>query len=112
MASAPTQVWNGKSGTSYTYWIYPIGTSMADVDGNYIYAYRYKSEDGTRYWKPVYIGEGNLKDRSYLGSDYRGRCIKNNKATHFHAHRNEDEAKRLDEETDLRARFSTPCNRQ
>ena len=111
MSNDPTCIWRGKSGTQYKYWIHPIGTPMKKVDGNYIYAYKYKGADGSWYWKPVYIGEGNLQDRAKLGSHDRGDCIKNSGATHFHAHTNTDKAKRLAEETDLRANRSTSCNR-
>ena len=111
MSKAPSIKWDGKNGT-YTYRIYPIGTPMKDTAGNYIYAYKYQGADRSWYWKPVYIGEGNLKDRSNLGGHDRGNCIKNNGATHFHAHTNSVKSTRLDEETDLRANYSTPCNRQ
>ena len=71
MSNAPTCIWRGKSGNPYKYWVHPIGTSMKDTAGNYIYAYEYQGADGSRYWRPVYIGEGNLKDRSDLGSHHR-----------------------------------------
>jgi len=112
MSNRPTCKWRGKSGATYEYTLYPIGTPMKEVDGNYIYAYRYK-KDGRWYNKPIYIGEGNLKDRANVGSHERGGCIEDNGATHFHAHsRNSDRSKRLAEETDLRASYLTPCNRQ
>lgn len=112
MSNAPTCIWDGKSGNSYKYWVHPIGTPMKDTPGNYIYAYEYQGTDGARYWGPVYIGQGNLAERSDLGSHHRGNCIKNKGATHFHAHTNSSESGRLAEETDLRANYSTPCNRQ
>jgi len=112
MSNTPTAIWTGKSAARYKYWVYQLGTSMKQVDGNYIYARSYQRADGNWYWKAIYIGEGNLSDRSDLDSHHRGDCIRINRATHFHAHTNASNKARLDEETDLRASHSTPCNRQ
>lgn len=102
---AETCRWIGNSGAGYTYFIYEIGHPMADTPGNYIYA---KVVSGK--WHPVYIGQGNLRNRSDTDTHHKGRCIKRNSATHFHAHRNADERDRKAEEQDLLAHYSTPCN--
>ena len=111
MSNTPTCKWNGKSGTRYTYYIHAIGTPMKDVDGNYIYAYLGPPDaKGNRYWHPVYIGQGNLKERSDTSSHHKGYCITQAGATHFHAHTNGIKSDRLAEERDLLANYNTPCN--
>ena len=85
---AETHKWVGKSGKSYTYQVCSIGTAMKDEKANYIYAK--KGLYGS--WLPVYIGQGNLKDRSDTDSHHKGDCIKRNGATHFHAHLNAHES--------------------
>ena len=113
MAHEGTCEWIGKSGTKYRYYVYPIGHSIADVKGNYIYA-RCRHEDGERIHYPIYIGQGNLSTRSIPGNDRRGRCITQKKPTHFHCHKKNEghEQSRIDEETDLRNNYDSPCNRQ
>ena len=53
MSNAPTIKWNGKSGTQYEYYIYPIGTSFKEIPGNYIFA----KKNNSGYWSPCYIGQ-------------------------------------------------------
>ena len=113
MSQRPTCTWTGASGSQYAYRIYPIGTPMADVAGNYIYAYlSHVDERGVRRWNPVYIGQGNLADRSDLSSHHKGYCIRQTGATHFHAHTNALKYARVAEEHDLLANRTTPCNDQ
>lgn len=100
-----THTWHGKK-QSYRYNVYLIGSAAIPAgDGNYVYAKRY----GTS-WKPVYIGQGDLKDRSDLDSHHKGGCIRRNGATHFHAHLNSLESRRRAEEKDLLDNHWTPCN--
>ena len=101
----PCPVWSAVLCKDYTYYVYPIGSHMPDEKGNYIYA----KEQG-QYWKPVYIGQGNLKDRSDTDSHHKGDCIKGNGATHFHAHLNPGQLSREAEEKDLLNNYNTPCN--
>ena len=105
-------VWTGASGSRYTYYVHPIGWRAApDQDGNYIYARLDRTnKDGVRWWKPVYIGQGDLADRSDVGSHHKSGCIKRSMATHFHCHSNEHHDKRLSEEADLLEKWDTPCN--
>ena len=102
---ADTCTWTGKSGASYKHNVYPIGTNMKDEKGNYIYA---KVQGQS--WVPVYIGQGNLKDRSDPASHHKGGCISRNGATHFHAHLNPDQRYREAEEQDLLNKYNTLCN--
>ena len=105
--------WRGGSGEQYDYRIYPIGTTFKNLDGNYIYA-RINRVDasGTRWWTAVYIGQGNLSERSDPNAHHRGTCIEQNGATHFHCHLNANLSARRAEEKDLLANHNTPCNRQ
>ncbi len=102
---APTHEWRGKSGAYYRYYVYRIGARMKDEKGNYIYA-----KQRGQSWEPVYIGQGNLKDRSDTGSHHKGSCIALNGATHFHAHLNALQSSRRAEELDLQGLWPTPCN--
>lgn len=111
MASEGTCKFIGASGTNYTYHIYPIGTTFKEADGNYIYAK--KNTEGE--WVLIYIGEGDLADRSKLEQDRRGECISAKGATHFLCHLNASHDERRDEETDLLANYPdayepTGCN--
>ena len=45
--------WAGKSGQTYRYWVYPIGTPMQAKGGNYIFA---KEIERGRF-VPIYIGQ-------------------------------------------------------
>ncbi len=84
---------------------------MRDVDGNYVYTrVSHVDERGTTIWSPVYIGQGNLKERSDTDSHHKGYCIKRSEATHFHAHTNSSKSSRLAEESDLLDNYATPCN--
>ena len=108
-----TQEWQGKSGQRYTYIVHRMETPMPDVAGNYIFAYEYE-EDGIWYWEPVYIGQGNLRDRSKLSNqDENEECIEAHEATHFHWHtRNKAWHERRAEEEDLITAHEPSCNDQ
>ncbi len=98
--------WDSKKGNSYTYYVYKLPHSFQDEDGNYIFA---KLEGNT--WWPVYIGQGNLKNRANLNNRTDNvACIRQNGATHVHAHSQSNKEKRLEEETDLINSYDTPCN--
>lgn len=96
---ADTVDWPGKSGKTYTHYIYELPYSFKDDQpGNYIFT---RVESGS--WIPVYIGQGDLGDRVGEGH-HKWQCIKSKRATHVHAHLNKDETARLAEERDLLAR--------
>lgn len=107
MANAPEVYWTGNSGTQYRYWVYPIGTELADKPGNYIYAGT--SADGKR-WTALYVGETNSLERR-LSNHEKEDCVKRHGATHIHAHASSsDERARRAEESDLLANRNPPCN--
>ena len=107
----PTCIWTGTSGTEYTYHVRELPVSLkTGQDGNYIYAK--KNPKGQ--WVPVYIGEGDLGERSGSGH-HKAHCIRQKGATHFHCHLRAGAAARRVEEADLLRRFTnayapTGCN--
>lgn len=93
--------WIGASGTQYTYYIWVLPASFSEnQDGNYIYSK--KSTQGN--WIPIYIGQGDLKDRTE--NHHQAGCISRKGATHIHVHLNPNEADRLAEESDLLANYT------
>ena len=99
--------WPGKSGKTYRYWIHPLPPNFKAAAGNYIFAK--ETSPGNGKWLPIYIGE--TKDLSERFDDHHKMgCIKRNGAMHIHAHTNDNEQARLDEEADLIANWNPPCN--
>src|SRR5689334_12125851 len=100
--------WPGVSGRSYRYWFYPIGHPLQPKPGNYIFA----KVNQNNAWEPIYIGETDDLDTRVATHEKRERARLHG-ATHIHAHLSPSERSvRLDEETDLRNNFATPCNDQ
>lgn len=109
----PTCTWGGMNGRQYTFYVFslPFFFSPGQL-GNYIYTRR--NERGL--WVPIYIGEGDLAERSDLNRHHQGSCIRARGATHFHCHLNNSQEYRLSEEADLLERFTNAfeplgCNR-
>ena len=101
--SQPTCDWKGASGNSYTFYIFSLPCTLdPDQDGNYIYVRR----NAENRWVPIYIGEGDLADRSNLNQHHKGECIRSRGATHFHCHKNASQSARSDEEADLLANYT------
>ena len=111
MAEQETCVWTGASGQKYTFYVYALPANLSSgQDGNYIYT---KIESGK--WKPIYIGQGDLGDRSDIDSHHQSACLKSKGASHFHCHKNASEAARKAEEKDLLTKYTqaykpTGCN--
>ncbi|HEY8591910.1 MAG TPA: hypothetical protein VIL42_03485 [Sphingomicrobium sp.] len=100
--------WPGASGRTYTYHVYGVGTSFKTEPGNYIFA---KVANGK--WVPVYIGESECLGERCTSTHHKWEAALKHGATHIHAHLNKAGLQsRLDEETDLRRNFNTPCNDQ
>ena len=97
-----TCTWTGASGKDYEFSIFQLPVSLnAGQDGNYIYAKR----NAENRWVPVYIGEGDLAERSGSGH-HKARCIREKGAGHFHCHLNSDLTRRRAEESDLLGRYT------
>ena len=90
MAEHPTCKWTGESVQEYTYYIWNLPVSFdKDQDGNYIYSK--KNANGN--WVPIYIGQGDLKDRAE--NHHQATCFSRKGATHIHVHLNSKNADRL-----------------
>lgn len=103
-----TIMWRGQSGRDYRYYsVYKIGADFDAAPGNYIFA----EEFGPGTFRPIYIGQtSDLSER--FDNHHAMPCIKRNRATYIHVHRNDrGEKARLAEESDLIARWDPPCNR-
>ena len=98
-----TWLWITDSET-YKYEVYPIGTELTAVPGNYIFA---KQIDIG--WEPLYVGEtGDLYNR--LPNHEKLPCVNANGGTHVHVRFNSNEQSRRDEESDLIALYNPTCN--
>lgn len=107
MGEQQTAVLVGRSGKTYSYGVYALGTSWHKTGGNYAFAKR-----GVRWvWEPVYIGEtDDLSTR--LPNHEKWPCALWYQATHILARVNNDSVARLTEEADLRNSYYPPCNEQ
>lgn len=101
--------WPGKSHRKYKYYVCELSFNPSpNQDGNYIFA---KIVNGS--WQPVYIGEGDLKERK--AAHMKNGCVTQKGATHFHCHLNSGKEAQQAEEGDLLANFPqafwpTGCN--
>ena len=101
MADHPTINWTGESGKQYKYYIWELPANFSEnQDGNYIYS---RLNENNR-WVPIYIGQGDLKDRTE--NHHQADCIKRKGATHIHVHLNGRKEDRLAEERDLLANYT------
>lgn len=87
-------IWTGKSGLTYTYYVYVKGTTFKKSDGNYIFA-----KKTTNGWDAVYIGEGDFETRPQ--DEEHLKCAEKKGFTHYHVHLNSNETNRKAEETDM-----------
>lgn len=93
MTHQGTAIWRGASCRTYTYWIYSLSAKLSSgQDGNYIY-----TKIVNQYWQPIYIGQGDLGDRTDVNTHHQSICLKSKGVTHVHAHVNSREADRLAE---------------
>ncbi len=81
MANLGTIDWPGKSGKTYRYWIYKIGTPLKADGGNYIFT---KQTAPNRFF-PIYIGQTEDLDIRF-DNHHKKDCISRAGATHIHAH--------------------------
>lgn len=105
------QIWNGGNGKQYLFTIYAINTKFKlKQNGNYIFTKLINNA-----WEAVYIGQGDIKQRTERHLD--NGCVLRKGATHIHAHLNNRESNRLAEEEDLlsgntEAYEPTGCNKK
>lgn len=99
MSNPQAATWQGGSRRQYTFWVYQLPANLnSGQAGNYIFT---KIVNGV--WVPVYIGEGELSERTGLDIHHQRACLIQKGATHVHAHKNDVEQDRKAEETDLLA---------
>ena len=101
-----TATWTGASGAKYTYTIYGLGTSFNSVGGNYMFV----RLDSNGKYSSLYVGQTEDLAQRLTPSHHKWPCATRNGMTHIAAHTNSSEARRLAEEQDLLAKFSTVCN--
>lgn len=112
MADHPICNWIGGSGLKYKYFVWELPVDFSEnQDGNYIYS----KKNSDNKWVPIYIGEGDLRERS--GGHHKANCISARGATHIHVHLNSKREDRRAEERDLLANYTnsyspTGCNDQ
>ena len=106
MSNAPTIHWEGQSGRTYQYWIFPLGTHLDEKPANYMFA----KETAPGFWRPCYIGQTENLNRR-LRDHEKEACATRHGATHIHAHLNgPDEPARRAEEKDLILKWRPACN--
>lgn len=98
--------WQGQSGKTYSYEVFPLDAAFQPLPGNYIYAQQ--TEDGT--WIPVYIAQTRDLHQRLEGHVRVDDAVQNG-ATHIHAHYcSAGQAARCSEERDLILRWQPVCN--
>ena len=101
MTERQTCTWTGASGRKYVYDVYRRHPHVTPQQaGNFVYA----KMDQRKRWVPIYIGEGDLVQRSAV-ERARAACIDAKGATHVHLHVNFDKEDRIAEENDLLSNF-------
>jgi hypothetical protein len=98
-------IWVGRSGARYAYKVFPPGTEWYDLPGNYVFARLLA--DGR--WQAIYVGQtDSFKNR--LPCHEKLPCARLHGFTHIHAHVNQFQFARMNEETDLVRGHNPPCN--
>ena len=105
-------IFYGKSGTSYEFEVYPIGTKFNVVSGVYIYTKRHIDPQNNKIVHTLlYIGETDSFKRRIHEDDYGGkRCTLRNNPDCICV-RLESESNRSDVEQDLIDNYTIRCNR-
>jgi len=105
--SPSTCNWNGKSGKTYIYLIYPINIPLSDYPGNFIFCKKISEET----WSPLYVSQATYLN-SRIVNMKKERCAKHKGATHIHIRINFSELKRLSEASDLIDNHDPVCNKE
>jgi hypothetical protein len=101
-------VLTGKSGTKYTFEMYPLDTSFRVVGGVYIITKRTVVSAGGSH-SLIYVGHtGNLSER--FDDHHKADCFKRHGANCIGVLLEENEQRRLAIEADLLKAYDWPCN--
>ncbi len=104
MAKVDTISATGASGRSYSFDVYPWGTSFNSAGAVYMVLKR----NGSNY-TPIYIGQtSDLSER--FDSHHKRTCFDRNGKTHIAVHGESSKSRRFDIETDLVRSYSPTCN--
>jgi len=100
----------GKSGKSYAFEVYELGTVFKRLGGVYVVSKREVDSTGKGSHEVIYIGQsGDLSVR--FDSHQKAHCFTNNKANCISIHLESSEEARLEIEADLLgANPNAPCN--
>ena len=110
MAKIGTATFNGESNTPYSFIVYSSDTEFKDISAVYIFTKRTETDDHGSH-KFLYVGESDeLGTR--IGSHEKWDCVNSNGCNCICVHALEADNARIDVETDLRNKGSTPCNDQ
>jgi excinuclease UvrABC nuclease subunit len=105
MAKITDMTFTGKSGTAYSFGLYPRETTFKALGG--IYAFTKEKPDGKH--TVIYIGQtGDLSER--FDDHHKNDCFDKNGANFISVLLEDSEAKRLKIETDLVDNYSPTCN--
>ena len=104
MAMHPTVTLTARSGTSYHFPVFPLGTPLAVVGG----VYAVMRDDGAR-WTVLYIGQtGDLSCR--FDNHHHEMAFRRQRATHIAAIGISAEDRRRQVEADLVGTYAPPIN--
>ena len=106
MSYRPTIILTGRSGASFTFWIFPSDWQGSNEPGNYVFA---KPSPLDR-WEIVYIGQTEDFNRR-IAEHNQNHLFTEYGITHIFAHVSNDATARYLEEQDLIATFDPPANR-
>lgn len=107
MAKLGTISFEGASGKTYEFNVYPWDTSFKAIGAVYVVTRREKRED-TWWHTRIYIGQtGDLSER--FDNHHKAECFEENNRNCICVHREDVEAKREEIEKDLLDNLSTKC---
>jgi hypothetical protein len=105
MAMHPTVTLTARSGTSYPFTVFPLGTPLAAVGGVYAIL---RDDEGGR-WTVLYIGQtGDLSSR--FDNHHQEMAFRRHRATHIAAIGISGEERRRQVEADLVGTYAPPIN--
>lgn len=112
MADSNRVIAVGASGTEYSLFVHPIGTTYRSIAGVYVFL----NSSPTQTWKALYVGESSDLERR-LNSNLQGHNawprIRQHNPSHIATMAvNGAAERRLQIETDLRHGLKPPCNLQ
>lgn len=99
----------GKSGTKYSFGVYPYATDWKEIGAIYVVTKRTVRPDGSGTHSFIYVGRtDNLKERH--ASHHKSHCFEANGANCLCVHVEAAESKRQEIEADILAAHNWPCN--